>query len=170
MKKMKLTILMLLLFTIIISAQDTNKVVIDESSEKPMLIGNTTREAFEDSSFAWWYDSGYEFYEPDTALIDSFQDKLLETDITAVIGTWCSDSRRELPSFLKILDYAGYPDEMLKLISVDRDKQAEDIDVSELNIELVPTFIFYLDGEEIGRIEESPVETLEEDMKNILEF
>jgi hypothetical protein len=157
-----------LLFTVISFSQDTNKIVIDENSGKPMLIGKTTTEAFKDTNFAWWYNSGYEFYEPDSALVDKFREQLSAAEITIVSGTWCSDSRRELPRFFRILDYAEYPQEEVNMISVDRDKNAGDSDISSLNIELVPTFIFYRDGEEIGRIIESPVETLEQDIYNIL--
>jgi thiol-disulfide isomerase/thioredoxin len=165
---MKKVLLILIIAAGLTAAQDTNKVVIDSRSEKAMLIGPTTREAFSDSSFAWWYNSGYEFYEADTTLIAGFAEAMKSTEILIIMGTWCSDSRREVPHFLKIMDVAGYPEEKIEIINVDREKSAENLDISHLNIELVPTFIFYKDNEEIGRIIETPQKTLEEDIANIL--
>jgi len=164
---MRLILLLVTITTITISAQDTNKVVVDERSGKPMLEGYVTREVFNDTSFSWWYNSEYEMYEPDTSSISEIRDKLLESDILIVIGTWCSDSRRELPRFLKILDFAAYPEEKIKMISVDRTKKAEGTDLQALNIEYIPTFIFYLKGEETGRIVEAPGESLEKDLRLI---
>jgi hypothetical protein len=163
-------ILLIILFTAGVAfPQDTNKVVIDERSEKPMLMGVTTREAFSDTAFAWWYNSQYDLYEIDTTLINQFRTELADTDILIIMGTWCSDSRREVPHFLKILDYAEYPEDRFRMISVDRGKTAEGIDITELNIEYVPTFIFFRNDEEIGRIIETPKRTLEEDISEILE-
>ena len=38
----------------------------------------------------------------------------------------------------------------------------------DLDIELVPTFIFYRNGEELGRIVETPEDTLEKDLAEIV--
>ena len=46
----------------------------------------------------------------------------------------------------------------------DRSNEAEG-----LRIELVPTIIFYKDGSEIGRIVETPVESMEKDLLKIIE-
>jgi thiol-disulfide isomerase/thioredoxin len=96
----------------------------------------------------------------------------LKTDfrvnITVVMATWCSDSRREVPRFYKIVSKLDYNAESIKLINVDREKEAKGTSVSKLGIERVPTFIFYRGKAEIGRIIESPEESLEEDMFKIL--
>lgn len=47
-------------------------------------------------------------------------------------------------------------------------KKAEGFDIDQFIIERVPTFIFYKNESEIGRIIETPVETLEKDILNIL--
>ena len=44
-----------------------------------------------------------------------------------------------------------------------------EVDIEDLNIELVPTFIIYKKGEEIGRIVETPYDTLEEDIWKIVQ-
>ncbi len=150
---------------------DVNKIIIDADSDKPMLIGYTTREAFADTSFSWWYDSEYKNYDVDVdALKPLFEDSTLMQDlsITVVMGSWCSDSRREVPRFLKIVDGLKLPEENINLYSVDRNLSAGVDDINDLDIKLVPTFIFFKNSVELGRIVEMPEESLEIDMVNIL--
>jgi thiol-disulfide isomerase/thioredoxin len=160
--------LILLLFSLTLTAQEKNKILIDSKSGKPILVGLCDREAFADTNFAWWFNSGYKFYSPDELIIAELKKLNIKCKITIVMGTWCSDSRREVPKFYKILDELNYPEESLTLINVDRNKDGIDSDISSLNIELVPTFIVYRDGKEIGRIIETPEETLEKDLLNII--
>lgn len=148
--------------------QDMNKLVIDERTEKPMLIGQCNYEAFTDTNFGWWYQSGYTEYEINESAIDDLNLNPEEITITVVLGTWCSDSRREFPHFAKLMDLIGFPREKIKIIAVNRSKVTEGDDVAELNIEFVPTFIVYRNGEEIGRIVETPELSIEEDLVAIL--
>jgi thiol-disulfide isomerase/thioredoxin len=149
-------------------AQDFNTITIDEKTDKPMLIGHTTLEAFNDTSFSWWWNSAYNMYEVDSADIEELKVKLDDVDIKIVMGTWCSDSRTEVPHFYKILDEINYPEDKVTLINVNRDKRGLENEVEGLDINFVPTFIFYKSGEEIVRIIEMPYETLEKDMLELV--
>jgi thiol-disulfide isomerase/thioredoxin len=149
-------------------AQEFNTITIDEKTDKPMLIGYTTLEAFNDTSFSWWWNSAYNMYEVDSADIEELKVKLDDVDIKIVMGTWCSDSRTEVPHFYKILDEINYPEDKVTLINVNRDKRGLENEVEGLDINFVPTFIFYKSGEEIGRIIEMPYETLEKDMLELV--
>ena len=133
-----------------------------------MLIGYTTVDAFNDTSFSWWWNSEYKMYDVDSTDVEELKAKLENVDIKIVMGTWCSDSRTEVPHFYKILDSINYPKDKVTLINVNRDKLGLENEVEELNINFVPTFIFYKAGEELGRIVEMPYETLEKDMLEIL--
>ncbi len=62
----------------------------------------------------------------------------------------------------------SFPEDNLKLICIDRLKNAEGTEVADLNIELVPTIIFYQGDIEMGRIIESPEVSLEADMARII--
>ena len=145
-------------------AQEFNTITTDEKTDKPMLVGYTTLEAFNDTSFSWWWNSAYNMYEVDSVDVEELKVKLEDVDIKIVMGTWCSDSRTEVPHFYKILDEINYSEEKATLINVNRDKQGLENEVEGLDINFVPTFIFYRTGEEIGRIIEMPYETLEKDM------
>ncbi len=149
-------------------AQDNNKLVTDEKSGKPMLIGLCDRTAFADTSFAWWFNSEFENYSVDSASLKDVSAKLNDVKITLVLGTWCSDSRREVPRFLKILDLLPFDLKNLNMICVDRSKTAPDCGVEKLDIKFVPTFIFYKNDVEIGRVVEAPKESLEKDFVGIV--
>ena len=150
-------------------AQEKNKLIKDDKTGKPMLIGICDRTAFADTNFAWWFNSEYDVYNLDTTTLASIGNKLNDYKITVVMGSWCSDSRREVPRFYKILDSLKFDQSKLELICVDRDKNDPNGDTEKLNIEAVPTFIFYKDDKEIGRIVESPKETLEKDILKIVQ-
>ena len=134
-----------------------------------ILIGECNRDAFTMEPFMEWYDIEYEEYTPDQTIIEKLKKDINNVSrIKIVMGSWCSDSQREVPRFYRIMDEAGIPDEKVELISVNRDKMVPGIDISALKIERVPTFIFYDGIKEQGRIIETPVETLEEDLLRIL--
>lgn len=81
------------------------------------------------------------------------------------MGTWCHDSKREVPGFYKILDQNA---ENIEMIALDRKKQTPNGETNGMEITNKPTFIFYIDGLEMNRIVETPVESLERDMVKIL--
>ena len=165
---MKLTVIFtfLILFSVTTAAQ--NKKIKDTKTSAPMLIGEINRQAFQDSVFSWWFNSEYQMYEVDSTSLKSDADELRNYDITLVLGTWCSDSRRDVPRFLKILDYLNYPKDKIKIYAVDRSKKGLNNEIDSLNIQKVPTIIFYKNNKETGRIIEEPKVTLEKDLANIV--
>ncbi len=165
---MKKILLFVLLTLNSVFPQEKYKTITDEKSGKAMLVGEITREAFNDTSFAWWFNSEYENYSLDKAALDSIAIKSADVKIVIVLGTWCSDSRREVPRFFKITDSLKITADRIKLISVDRYRKDLYGEVDSLNIELVPTIIFYRNENEIGRITEAPIETLEKDFNKIV--
>ncbi len=109
----------------------------------------------------------------DTVTIDPRMISMLRTleddaDYIVVLGTWCPDSKREVPRFLKAADSAGIPASRIRLYGVDRQKKGPDAAPETYNIERVPTFIVLKGGKEIGRVVESPTTTIEGDIVGIL--
>ncbi len=164
---MKKIITIFFLLTTFIFAQNY-KLTKDAKSGKTMLIGITNKEALQDSNFSKWYNYQYKNYKIDTSITLSIKEKLKDKNIKIVLGTWCSDSRREVPRMLKILDTIGFRQDSLTLIFVDRTKSGLNNETNGLNIERVPTFIIYKNEKEIGRIIETPEETLEKDLLKIV--
>jgi thiol-disulfide isomerase/thioredoxin len=99
------------------------------------------------------------------ALLQEVQDSV---EVLIFIGTWCSDSKREVPRFLKIADRVGIPAERIKLYGVDRTKRSTDGLPQQYDIQLIPTLIFLREGAEIGRITEAPRTSMEADILSIL--
>ena len=158
-----------LLLTITCFSQDKNKVEYSERVGNMILIGECNRDAFTMQPFQEWYDFEYEEYTPEQSVVEKLDKYINDVlRIKIVMGSWCSDSQREVPRFYRIMDEAGIPDEKVELISVNRDKMIPGIDISAFKIERVPTFIVYDGIKELGRIIETPVETLEEDLLRIL--
>jgi thiol-disulfide isomerase/thioredoxin len=84
------------------------------------------------------------------------------------LGTWCGDSEREVPRFLRIVQDAGIGDDRVQLYNLDRSKTSPDGLTARWGIERVPTFIILRDGHEVGRIVERPRSTLEGDLLSVL--
>ncbi len=138
----------------------------NEAQDKTHLVGDITRLQLEaDELFCLYHKKQYKNYTPESAKLDP--GKLADFDIKVVLGTWCHDSQVQVPRFLKIMDETGYKKEM-SFIAVDTDKNAPGNLIDNLDIIRVPTFIFYKDDLEAGRIIESPEETLERDIAAIV--
>jgi thiol-disulfide isomerase/thioredoxin len=84
------------------------------------------------------------------------------------MGTWCHDSKREVPRFYKILDELNYNYANFKIIGLTKDKKGYFHDYTSFNITHTPTIIFYRNGTEIGRIIEKPDGSLESHLLRII--
>lgn len=152
-----------------LNAQDLNRKIIDEKTGKEMLIGVCTKAAFKQTPFNDWFDSEYERYQPEESVFSQTKKYLGDAiKIKVVLGTWCKDTHEQLPRFFKAMDYIGYSPNTIELIAVNRNKEAENINIKQYNIKKIPTFIFYKDGKELGRIVEKPSTTIEKEIFKIL--
>ena len=116
-----------------------------------------------------WYEPAYASVKIDEATIKSFpQIDAQDLTIKVVMGTWCSDSKTHVPHFFRILDY-WHVKPHTEVYFVDRSKKLKAKGYKKMNIEYVPTFIFYNNKNvEIGRIVEQPNSTLEKDILQLL--
>jgi thiol-disulfide isomerase/thioredoxin len=166
---MKKITLIFLVFLILTGCKEViNKVTVDDKTGRSMLIGITERSAFELSDFVDWYNTEYIGYEPDEFIVGQIKELKDSVDIQIFMGTWCSDSRREVPRFLKIIDLIEFDQSRIQIINVDRKKTSPSHEEKNKNIKFVPTFIINDNGNEIGRIIEFPIITLESDLLSIL--
>jgi hypothetical protein len=115
------------------------------------------------------WQSVYDAYTPDAGLIAILREQDRDLRIDVYLGLWCSDSRNHVPVFLKILDSAGLSRLKVNFFTVERKKEAgRQFFVPERKVERVPTFLFLVGEDEIGRIVENPLKTILEDMLEIL--
>lgn len=139
-----------------------------KTDEKGNLVGLAQKSDFQQPPFQEWFDKNYNVYQPDVQTVATLKPLLKNVEIIAVMGTWCGDSKREVPHFYKILDLCDYNYKNLTMITVDRSKKSPANEQAGLGITNVPTFIFYKNGKEINRYVEYPRETLEKDILKIL--
>ncbi len=151
-----------------LQAQKVNKKIMDPTHEEEILIGICNRTGLEEGEFGIVFTEEYSVYEANKEMVNNIYNLDKNIDITIVLGTWCHDSQEQVPRFYRIMDDAGIPDDVISVICVDGNKTGGDIDIEKFDIELVPTFLFYRNGEELGRIIETPETTLEEDVWEII--
>jgi len=142
---------------------------LSEPKEKPdILVGKVNRADIQKGEFSNYLYSEYRKYNPNLEILSKLKNSIYNKSILVVMGTWCQDSKEQVPRFYKILDQLDYNTSLVEIICVDRKKIAGTTDISHLDIERVPTFIFYTGELEVGRIIETPVLSIEEDLLNIL--
>lgn len=161
---------LILLFAMNASAQELNKKIEDPNRHKQVMINQCTREGITSfPEFKESYDPNYSSYVADSTQFEQLSKLLKNKKVTIVLGTWCGDSKYQVPHFLKIMDKLKIDEDKITFIAVDGTKHAENGIIDNLKIERVPTFIFTdKKGKEVGRITEHPKETLEKDMVSIL--
>lgn len=139
------------------------------SAQSTWVLGYFVRDQITREPHSEWFVKGYDEYQVNSESVKKLTGIAHEgLTIKIVLGTWCTDSRREVPGFMKILDLWKFPVDRLTLIGVDDSKLSPVGEYEKLDIHRVPTFIIYKNNIEAGRIIENPVTSLEQDMVNIL--
>lgn len=148
-----------------------------EHEKGPYLIGPLTREAW--SAFAPELAPEAASYQPSPDVVEALAAQDRDLRVVCVLGTWCSDSRREVPRFWKVMAACGLEAGSLEMLAVGRADDPAALAWEESHgvapgyrtrygVELVPTFIVYEGGLELGRIVETPAVSLEADLAAIL--
>jgi len=154
--------------------QQTQPVNIESTDKKGnlILLGKCTRERLAQSPFDVWYTKNFEAYTVDSLTANQLKPLLKNKQFLLFMGTWCGDSRREVPRMYKILDYCQVKRSQIQLITLNNSdtayKQSPGHEERGLNIRRVPTLLIYENHREVGRVVESPVTSLEKDLLAIV--
>ncbi len=141
------------------------------------MLGEVDRKGFAKAPYSSWFVSEYEDYQPNWHVIENIKknrkSELDDLEITVFMGTWCSDSKKQTPRLYKILDQLDFDENRMSVHAVDITpdkfrKTPDGLAEQNMNIYRVPTIIIKKNNQELGRIVEAPVTTLELDMLNIL--
>ncbi len=126
----------------------------------------TEKEKIFSSEFGLSFQTEFNAYKPDESILKQIDFE--DVRVMVVLGIWCEDSQREVPRFLKIAENTLMNGVKAEYHLVDREKFCPDPAIQELKAAYVPSFIFFKNGRELGRIVESPGKSLEGDMLRIL--
>jgi len=151
---------------------------LDLGDRGTVLMGEVTRDDIVTHLGDW--DAEYFEYTPDGEILSELEQLIRGIEITVVLGTWCSDSRRDVPRLWRILEDLRFPLSEVTMLAVGSSRFNEDMPIppqvlewsnevkSWYGVERVATLIIKREGKEIGRIVESPQRSLEGDLLEIL--
>lgn len=136
-------------------------------------MGACNRDSLQKAPFSSWFNPGFDQYNPDKKITDQLRiEKMDKIQIRVFFGSWCGDSKRELPRFMKLLQSISFPEKRVELVGLGGSdslyKQSPGHEEAGLGIFRVPVFIIYRDGKEVNRINEFPVVSLESDLLDII--
>lgn len=136
----------------------------------PLTVGEKT--AAELQRVLPEYDVAKKAYQADISVIEMMKSYVRAGDRAEVfMGTWCPDSLREVPKFLRIVDDLKTQygvDLPVRYFALDKSKQAPKALLEGRSIAKVATFIYYRGDAELGRIEEKPTGLFEDDLLSIV--
>lgn len=168
MKKSCYTLLLLCTVTFCFAQEKTT--YINQRGEVHLCGPFDINELEEDSLYASWYNKRYDEFKLDDTTY-SWSSELNDVEVDIYMGTWCGDSKKWVPSFLKAWDQLGLDRKKLSYTALydtdERYKQGPNGEEKGLQIHRVPTFIFKRDGKEIARIVETPQNDLLTDIGQI---
>jgi hypothetical protein len=136
------------------------------------LWGKIPSQALWANPYAEWFKKGYDYHQPDTQLLPALQLAMDGCRFQLFLGTWCGDSKREVPKILKIMSALGCKTQDLDIIALSNQgndyKKGPQGEEKDLNIVRVPSLLVYRNNKALGRIIEYPVESWEKDLLKIL--
>nr|MDA3780969.1 hypothetical protein [Bacteroidales bacterium] len=116
---MKKLVFLFFILPIFAFSQEKSNVVYDENAGEDILLGNFTKQDIKQKPFIDWYNIEYNNYTVDVNELENLDlDELQNSVINIIMGSWCGDSKREVPRFYKILEYLKFDNNNIKAIAV----------------------------------------------------
>ena len=123
-----------------------------------------------DTTYQKWYEQSEKLFQLSDKNTD-WKKNLENTEVEIYLGTWCGDSKRWVPQFVKLWKELGLDEEKLQFTALydgeEKYKQGPNGEEKRKLIHRVPTFIFKKDDIEYARIVEYPVNDLETDLAQL---
>ena len=134
-----------------------------EQQSSQLITGEiSTQEVLRYDSFSSHYND-YQLSQQQLMEIDNWPQDL---SLTIYFGTWCHDSQREVPKFLKLFSYK--PSLTKNLIALDYQKSDPAGLASDAGVKYTPTIVVKKGNTEIGRIIERPKRDIVTDITKML--
>lgn len=159
-----------LLLTAVAGAQRVAGSEPQSEKEAPVLLGEVTRETVE--SFAPDWVEAEVNAQPEAEAAQALAAVEPGAEVEVYFGSWCGDSRRELPRLWKALDQSGGDPAALpfkvRYVAIDRTKKEPAAEVAAGDVHYLPTFVVRRGGKEVGRIVETSPHGVEKDLCALL--
>ncbi len=154
--KLLLSAFFVIFFTAAAFSQPNYQIIKDEKHPAQYYFnGEINKYAVQnDSNFIKWYNSGKNYYKPDTAILSAFERAKANVQFIVFGGTWCEDTQAILPKFFMLQEMSGVPDSHITFYGVDRSKKTISAVADAFKIINVPTIIVLKNGKEAGRVVE----------------
>lgn len=157
-----------LVFAVFICCSAFTSVATAGEDSHAHLVGAIDKLELQNPPYKTWFEENNSNYEPDNESIKALAKSLSGVQVRVFMGTWCHDSKREVPRLFKVLEASNFDLNELRMVSLNLDKKTPNGLENGFDIQRTPTFIFMKNGLEIGRIVETPRESLEEDILKIV--
>lgn len=170
MKRFSLFLLSFFMSTALFAQSQTSDydVLKDADGETVIFKGQCSFSDLQSEETFGWLGRGSEAYTPDKESIVYLRRALPGYDLVVLMGTWCEDTQNLLPKLHKTLMQTAYPMAQLQMYGVDRVKEAKYVEHKLYHVERVPTIIVIKNHNEIGRIVETPVGSIEQNLAAIV--
>ena len=149
---MKKLFLIALGFLALENASAQTEVTQDASGK--IIKGFMTRTDLTGDSTFTWYAANQKGYVPEAGAVQAFSTNKDSINIIVFGGTWCGDTRNLFPKFFALTDAAGFSQDRVTVLGVDRSKKTVHHLAEAFGITNVPTFIVMRNGKEVGRVVE----------------
>ncbi|MFI5129007.1 MAG: thioredoxin family protein [Chitinophagales bacterium] len=127
--------------------------VLTERPNEKSYKGIISREILmADSSFKWMNYARN--FAGDKNAVEGLKKNKDSIQLLVFMGTWCEDSQDIIPKFYSLTDAAGFSQDKITLIGVDRKKTTLSHLTEALGIVNVPTIMVMKNGKEVGRVVE----------------
>jgi len=153
-------------FIFLLAAVMTGCSAIKGKEDYRIITGPTAKSTLSTPEFPWFETNYRNYVVPDDAIAEL--KSLITDDVRFVTfsGTWCSDSRRWVPQFYKLMDVLNC--ENYEVIGLDRQKASPQKTEKNYSVNFVPTFIILKNGKELERFLENMPRSLHEDFIEVL--
>jgi len=135
-----------------------------QAEKAPMTLGEISQQQL--MANHKFFQQGYQASQLSALEIADINRWPKDLHVDVYFGSWCHDSVREVPRFLKIV--AQSPTLSNRLIALDYAKSEPSGSAKNQDIKYTPTFIVYQNDKEIGRIIERPKVSLTADISAML--
>ncbi|WP_185957210.1 TlpA family protein disulfide reductase [Gracilimonas mengyeensis] len=130
------------------------------------LIGEVTKEQILKSDRI--YEIYFNRYQPENEAVEYLQALQDSISIYVFWGSWCPESKKQVPRLIKTLDRAGNENINAHYIGTDAQKKFPKEFLKKFDIKYIPTVMVLKSQLEVGRIDQKPNIPIEKALIQVL--